>query len=157
MNRYRISKYNPLYRCAGRYLKDEWTDFSDIGKIFEGNVLTEQEYLSVEQNYISCLVDILRLADVDVLSITALECYEDVPWKNQQRVSIEIMPELFQNCLRNKCWCKLEEQKAYIHFGYDYYVYIGSVLSCDLIEKMCKKYSLFCNKQESPYEENSTD
>ena len=129
MNKYRISKYNPLYRCAERYLKAEWTDYSDIGKMFEDNILTEHEYKIVEQNYIFCLDDIIRLIGVHDLSITALECYDDVPWKNNQSVSIELLPEIFRDCLRNKCWCKLESQEMYIHFGYDYYVYIGCVLS----------------------------
>ena len=32
-----IVKYNPKYYDAkGVYTKDEWTDFSDIGKEFEG-------------------------------------------------------------------------------------------------------------------------
>lgn len=151
INNYRISKYNPKYSYAGRYLKEEWTDFSDIGKMFEGKLLTENEYIIVEQNYISCLIGILKQSGVDFLSITELECYDTLVWKNKQKVSVEILPKLFRDCLRNKCWCKLETQMAFIHFGYDYYVYIGSILPYNAVESICAKHNLFCNKQNSPY------
>ena len=36
MNTYRISKYDPKYRKDGQFIKDEWTDYSDIGEKFEG-------------------------------------------------------------------------------------------------------------------------
>ena len=33
MKKYRITKYNPIYRDdEGKYLIDEWTSYTDIGK-----------------------------------------------------------------------------------------------------------------------------
>ena len=44
MVEYRITKYNPANRIDGIYITEEWTSFSDIGKIFDGTKLTQTEY-----------------------------------------------------------------------------------------------------------------
>ena len=40
MNHYRISKYSPEYRQNGVYLKDEWTSIADVGKTFDGVMMS---------------------------------------------------------------------------------------------------------------------
>lgn len=58
MKQYRVTKYNPACRDAGgAYQKDEWTDFSDIGKTFSGHILTADEYYEVEKHYIQMCVE----------------------------------------------------------------------------------------------------
>ncbi len=50
---WRVTKYDPKNRDHnGWYVKDEWTDYSDIGKSFEGKRLTFWEYFNVESKYI---------------------------------------------------------------------------------------------------------
>ncbi len=151
MNKYKISKYSFQYIIDGKYSKDDWTDYSDIGKMFGGKVLNEQEYIYVENNYISCIMNILHQAEVNALVVKELENYDNLQWENNQSLSSEILPVIFRDCLRNKCWCKFDAKDAYIHFGYDYYVYIGTVLPFETIEKICNKYELFCIEQNSPY------
>lgn len=49
----RIMKYDPLKRNEkGAYLEDEWTSFSDVGKVFSGVVLTLDEYQEMESKYV---------------------------------------------------------------------------------------------------------
>ncbi len=151
MNTYRISKYSLQNKNKGAQTKEEWTDYSDIGKTFDGRILNEKEYKQVENNYISCIVDILRQASVSSLVVKELENYDHLHWKNNQCISLEFLPMIFRDCLRNKCWCKFETKDAYVHFGYDYYVYIGTVLPFAIIEKSCYEHKLFCNEQNSPY------
>jgi hypothetical protein len=48
----RTTKYNPEFRNdQGYYLKEEWTAVSDIGKVFDGKVLTETDYIEDEKRY----------------------------------------------------------------------------------------------------------
>ena len=42
-----IVKYPPQNYINGIYEKDEWTDYSDIGKVFDDKLFTLEEYLSV--------------------------------------------------------------------------------------------------------------
>jgi hypothetical protein len=49
MYNWRITKYNPAYRDnAGCYLKDEWTSISDIGNIYDREVITYETSKKVE-------------------------------------------------------------------------------------------------------------
>lgn len=51
---WRIIKYNPAFRDErGAYLKDEWTSVSDVGKSFDGEVLTFEEYYKIENAYVA--------------------------------------------------------------------------------------------------------
>ena len=45
MTEYRITKYDPANRINGVYMADEWTSFSDIGKVFNGTLLSQDTYL----------------------------------------------------------------------------------------------------------------
>lgn len=56
MTEYRITKYNPANRIDGIYMADEWTGFSDIGKVFGGTKLSQDIYLKTERAYIDWLL-----------------------------------------------------------------------------------------------------
>ena len=107
---YRISKYNPKNRIDGVYTVDEWTDYSDIGMIFDGKVFTEQEYLEMENRYINCILDIYKICAIDAVEITDLEIYDSVLWNGNDYVTYDNMNKIICDCLRNKCWCKLEQK-----------------------------------------------
>ncbi len=146
MSVYRISKYNPAYRDGEKYIREEWTDYSDIGLSFSGEVLTKKEYLRVEQNYISCIIAILRLVGAQHLVVKNLENYEDTAWLSDQIIPVEHLSKILCDCLRNRCWCRLESNEMYIHFGYDYYVYISVDLPKDKVVMACKEFGLFCDE-----------
>ncbi|MBE6091130.1 MAG: hypothetical protein E7206_24505 [Clostridium beijerinckii] len=70
MYKYRISKYNPSYRDNdGRYLKEEWTAISDIGKAFDGVKLSIEEYKKIEDSYIKVIQLIMNYVGVQFLTI----------------------------------------------------------------------------------------
>jgi hypothetical protein len=51
---YRITKYNPDKRNEkGHYKVEEWTSISDIGKEFNETKFTYQDYISMEDKYIT--------------------------------------------------------------------------------------------------------
>jgi len=73
MYKYNISKYNPDLRdSSGRYLLEDWTAISDVGKDFNGKVLSSKAYLKVEDNYIKAVYKILNFHNLRNLQIKDL-------------------------------------------------------------------------------------
>ena len=62
MTEYRITKYNPANRINGAYMSDEWTSISDIGKVFNGIILSQDTYLKTEKAYIDCCIELIEKA-----------------------------------------------------------------------------------------------
>ena len=60
---------------------DEWTSFSDIGKIFNNKVLTMDEYLLIENKYLKFIEDLLNECNVKQLTIKSIEFIEKINWK----------------------------------------------------------------------------
>ena len=68
--KYEITKYNPLFRDeARRYLKEDWTAISDIGKSYEGKTLTIDGYKQVEDSYIKAIELIMEYLEIPFFSI----------------------------------------------------------------------------------------
>ena len=134
MNRFRISKYNPSFRVDGVFLNDEWTDYSDVGKVFKGKVFTEIQYLEIEKKYIDCIITLLKMVNVRQVDIVGGENMEMTRWKDVLFINIDNLEELIRDILRNKCWCRIEGKKCYVHFGFDF---IGAVSS---MEELMAKY-----------------
>ena len=90
MNYYRISKYNSEYRKNNIYTIDEWTAYSDIGKIYNGKEFDYPEYMKIESNYIEMLVHIFKLLKIDKLKILCLEKYEEnLDWQDNEILNNE--------------------------------------------------------------------
>lgn len=159
---WRITKYNPQYRDArGAYLKDEWTCYSDIGKTFNKKQLSLEEYLKIEADYTQAVILLMQCSSIDSLQVDHLEkggrliekynLDDKVEVLNEKNIGIENIPLLVQAILRNKVWCKLTADNIYVHFGYDFYMYIGSKNSCDSAIEKIKQSGLFVENYESPY------
>lgn len=66
----RITKYDPQYRNElGYYLRDEWTEISDVGRTFEGKLLTANEYLETEARYVEALKILLNAYGISEMSL----------------------------------------------------------------------------------------
>ena len=153
MTEYRITKYNPKDRKNGVYGLQEWTSVSDIGKIFDAGVLTDKQYKTVEQAYIDCCIELLRGADIFELSLCNPEYYDaNILFPRILCTEIDIR-RFILCCLQEKCWAKLEAKDFFLHFGYDYYMYIGTNLPCTMVDQIVKQHDLFCEMFPSPYRE----
>ena len=151
MTEFRITKYDPKHRKNGIYQVEEWTSIGDIGRIFPSGILTLDQYKKVEQAYIECCIDLLQEANVAELSVSGLECYHtEIHFPNKLHEESDIR-RMIASCLQEKCWAKLEASNFFIHFGYDYYMYIGTNLPRSLVEETAKKHKLFCELYYSPY------
>ena len=151
MTEYRITKYNPINRINGVYMADEWTSFSDIGKVFGDTILSQDDYLKTEQAYIDCCIELIEKAKISKLYIKQAEYYtENVRFSSSISNTQEIH-QVITACLREQCWLKLTSKDFFIHFGYDYYMYIGSSLPTESVIEAATHHGLYCEQYSSPY------
>ena len=153
MSRYRISKYDPLLRDErGNFIGEDWTSFSDIGKKYNGIVLTNLQYADVEAKYIDAITTILHHCQINTMIVEGLEkqfsasalkkllgrynlqfTQQDAKFvsqiKNGLRLDMTGIKKTVMLVLRDCCWCELlsETGEVKIEFGYDYYVYLQGV------------------------------
>ena len=146
MIEYRVTKYNPAFRDArGAYTGDDWTSFSDIGKSFAGVVLTEAEYQRVEQAYISTTLAFLAEGGISSLTVEELENPANLvlPVAEGSVVRVEELAEVMRPILREEFWCRLEAEGGFVHFGYDYYIYLGVPHRCPAAERTAAELGLY--------------
>ncbi|MGC6585244.1 hypothetical protein ACPV3A_09795 [Paenibacillus sp. Dod16] len=108
MNKYRISKYNPIFRgSTGRYSKEDWTAISDIGKTFDGQLLTVELYKSVEDNYVNTVRTIMNYLNVSHLTVSNIrkgsneEEFEKVVTKYQPLYNNNEIRDAYYNLVDN--------------------------------------------------------
>lgn len=157
MNEYRITKYNPKYRLNGVYQKNEWTSISDIGKSFDDGVLSLEDYLKVENSYIQFCLKAIEAAGISELSVSNPEIYCDGLSLPRYVRDTGYIHKIIEWCLREKCWLKLEAENFFIHFGYDFYLYIGTVVPEEFVARIAQDQNLYCECYHSPYRENGDD
>ena len=164
-------KYDPCYRdSCGVYLRNEWTSFSDIGQIFEDNKFIFEDYMKMEDAYIDAIIFFMECLGIEALKVANLEkhgaldhnqyytqnmidTFENI--KNGDLVTLEKIKVLSRLILREDLWCKFESSNMYVHFGYDYYLYIGSKNPCRNTIKKIEKTGLFVEAYKSPYLDDS--
>jgi hypothetical protein len=153
---FRVTKYDPSYRDRrGAYTRDEWTSVSHIGRSFRGTILTEAEYQRVEDAYATAAVAFMREASVPSLAVAGLEYHSAVPLPIAERSSLGLteVGEAVRQLLREEFWCRLEGLGAFIHVGYDYYMYVGVPVACPDSVALARQLGLFPEPFPSPYSE----
>lgn len=130
MNSYRVTKYNPKNRDdQGRYRASEWTSISDIGQKYCGHVLTEEKYEEIENSYLDIALAFLKEAGVThmVVKFDPGEISPPRKYRHGDAVDVVAVRKILRSLLREHYWCCLESGSgAFIHVGYDYYMYVGS-------------------------------
>ncbi|MFF2354374.1 hypothetical protein ACFVVL_31980 [Kitasatospora sp. NPDC058115] len=157
MNRYRVVKYSEAERTG---VKDSWTAISDIGRSYDGVVLTEEEYLRTEQKYLAVIQDFLRAARVGALTVDSLEIHPESPWWGRVQEGEELTPdravELARSILREEdVWCLLEgEGGFYVHLATDYYMFVGTPGNADDCVARARSAGLYVDEMVSPFLED---
>lgn len=172
MFNWRITKYNPNYRDeVGRYKKSEWTSFSEIGTTFNGKKLTTDDYSVIENAYVDIIVALMNELGIESLQVRDLEkmnnkfmpnkidkFYSDemvnfyISLQENDVLNIKEIQYLSRLVLRENLWCKLEkDHNMFVHFGYDYYMYIGSHKNCKNLINTIMGRGLFIEDFVSPY------
>lgn len=165
---WRITKYDPKKRNSqGWFFEDTWTSYSDIGSIYQGEKLTYNEYEQVESLYTKAIILVMESLNITHLQVKGLENHgfinedslvdqAEVVFVNQLKendlLSLEQVKLASKLVLREYFWCKLiSKDKMFVHFGYDYYMFIGSRLECQSAIEKIKELGLFVECFESPY------
>jgi len=160
MTQYRITKYNPALRDEkGAYPRDEWTCFSEIGKTFKGKFFTKKDYLKVEAAYIDAA---LKLIEADGASgLRACDIEELIKGTRkpdeQEMLPLPGLRSVCQAVLRNRYWCRLEDEGRFIHFGWDYYLYVGVKTPCEMAVSKARECGLFVELFDSPYSKTGNE
>ena len=155
MFEYRVTKYDPTHRnAAGAYTRDEWTSFSDIGRTFSGTVLTRSEYGSAEDRYVAAAVGFLREAGISTLTVAGLENIAAVslPFSEGSTLEVDDVGQVLRRVLREEFWCRFEGIQAFVHVGWDYYMYLGVPSPCPGAVAAARGSGLFVEPFLSPYQ-----
>ncbi|MFD2332527.1 hypothetical protein ACFSR7_24990 [Cohnella sp. GCM10020058] len=153
----------------GTVPKNDWTSIFDIAKPNASYSL--EDYILFEELYIEAItgfIDFLQLRRVQVqrlekrdkklrihhfpqlYSREMVELYSSV--QEYQLVDKESAGSLSRLALRENLWFKLiAGDKLFVHFGYDYYMYIGSDLACSAVINKIINSGLFAEPWISPY------
>ncbi len=159
MFEFRVTKYDPAYRdSTGVYGREEWIAMSDIGHFFAGKALAEAEYQRVEDAYVTAAVAFLREAGVPSLAVAGLENHAGVPllFAEGSSLSPAEVGAVVRRLLRGEFWCQLEGGEAFVHVGYDYYMYVGVPCQCPGAVALARHLGLFVESFRSPYRESNT-
>ena len=69
--------------------------------------------------------------------------------EDQQVLSGAQIDDIIRACLREYAWCRLKGPGgAYLHFGYDFYMYVGVLKSAKMLDL---PRAIFLEEFESPY------
>ncbi|MEK8205425.1 hypothetical protein NST41_07530 [Paenibacillus sp. FSL L8-0696] len=152
------------------YKNEEWTSISEVGRVFSAEKFLLEHYLETESLYITAINLIMNENNLNTIQVVDLEKYyfdvekaefRDIytdemksvynSVKNGDYISMYELKLLSQLILREKIWCKFQSREMFVHFGFDYYMYIGSVKECkDSLIKISSS-GLFVESFESPY------
>ncbi len=160
MKEYRVSKYNPAFRDqSGAYTKVEWTFFRQIGQTFSGVLLTSDEYERVEGAYIQAALSFLRESGLLSMRVAGLQNSRKQPlgFQNDSVQPLDRIGEIIRRILREEFWCRLEGSDGFIHFGWDYYMYIGVRHPCPTARAMAVELGLYVEEFASPYVEDEAE
>lgn len=156
MNEYRVTKYDPGLRGPnGVFTGAEWTSVTQIGQSFGDVALTEQEYKRVEDAYINVALAFLNEGRVTALKVEGLENARRQPltFREGDVLPVEQLPDVMGRILREQFWCRLEAENGFVHFGWDYYMYIGVPHRCIAAERKATELGLYVEEFVSPYRE----
>lgn len=168
MYKYRITKYNPLFRDAeGRFTRDYWTSISDIGKVFENQELTIEMYKKTEDSYIKAVhltMDFLNLPHLYARNI--IKSFPDDQFLTEIKAYMELYPndllhyyfstnnneKITYEHIDKHCRLQLREdlgsvvfypRKCKLFIGYDYLMSIHSHIPLDPIFQSIQNLGLF--------------
>lgn len=156
-NQYRVTKYDPSFRDTnGAFLRGDWTSYSDIGRIYNGKLLSESQYLAIENAYLLSIEEFLREAGIEALQLRKLEhnARHELPQfiQPQALLSASQCVEFARIALHEISWGMLVAPgRAYVHFGYDYYMYLGLPTKCPKAIAAAHARGLFVERFRSPY------
>ncbi len=154
MRQLRVTKYDPAFRNEnGAYTRNEWTSLADLGRQFDGRLFTLDQYLEIEDGYVSTAMGLLKRAGIESLTVSGLESHsatDNVPKEGDVLHGL-VLARAIRSVLREEFWCRLVGPSTFIHFGYDYYMYVGVPSSCEINATEALVLGIFVEDFASPH------
>lgn len=166
---YRITKYDPYKRDRnGKYDENEWTSLSDLINEMQFNKAIDI-YLKVENKFIELYSYILSESNIEKMIISSLEINNNYDKEYLDRITYNVDINILKTLkngktidkaeilgvirlsLREIIWCKLNWNLVYIHFGYDYYTYIGGITIANGLINSALENAIYIEEYDSPY------
>lgn len=166
---YRITKYNPVLRNEnGEYISEEWISPWQVDKTFGGKLFTIKDYLQVEKAYIDTVLSFLKECKLKSLRVIQLqknnellqdesselfeEKFNNIVLEEDLLVNEADIPIICKMVLRDYIHCHLiSSDNFFVHFGTDYYMFLGSNQPCRNAVDFARKNNLFVEEYQSPY------
>ena len=149
---WRISKYDPADRG-----KNEWTAYSDIGRVFGGRTLMMEEYRRVENAYIRTILAAADAAGQKNLRVESLEveAHDVTAITNGMLLRRDggELEDVIRRNLREELWCRLEGEQFTVTFGYDYYVHLYTLLPRETVAACAEAEGLYAEPLPPVYAE----
>lgn len=150
MNYFRVSKYNLLYVKNGVYTLEDWTSFCDIGKTYNGEEFTAQEFEEIAYRYINMVKEILSILKIYNISIIYLEMYLkemcEMNWSEYKTLEFKTIDAFIMDCLKERCWGQMSTTNFIWETGYDFYMHIGCDLEFNVIKRLAQDNRLYVEK-----------
>lgn len=156
-HQHRVTKYDPRMRDrTGRFAGEDWTSVHDVGRTFGGTVFSEQAYLAVEDAYVRAIrlfLDDLGLTEMHVTGIEMPDPAGALDGVAEgMALPVARCADLARAILRETIWARLEAPgAAFVHFGYDFYMYFGADRPYDRALQGISALGLFAEPCRSPY------
>jgi hypothetical protein len=157
MNEYRVTKYNPAFRDElGHHTRPEWIMFKDIGETYSGVLFTREEYERVEDAYVQAALSFLRESGLSSIRVAGIENRSNQPldFDNGSVLPLDRIGEIICRTLREEIYCRLEGSDCFVHFGWDYYMYVGVPHRCPRSQALAAELGLFVEEFASPVRES---
>ena len=155
-----VTKYTPQgYNKQGVYILDEWTDYGCIGHEYDGKLLTEDEYLKVENSYVQCAKEIMQKSGCSYLTIAHINKMGNrirrlSKFRYKSRVYLNELDILLREALRDRIDCHMVNlnKKFGIFPGTDYYMEIRSPLDWDVLNEIVRSHGLYLDPCSDKYD-----
>jgi len=134
----------PILKEENYRWSESWTSIVDIGRKYHGKAFTYKEYVKTELSYINFFIDLFRYVHaqkVKIIQVSDIKFPISVAYdrkgmlrawykkiEKNMSLSLEDLQYVVPLILRENIYGVLYHKRTntYIHFGYDYYVYVNS-------------------------------
>jgi hypothetical protein len=168
VTKYEINKFPPSLFKHGRFLREDWTACTDIGRTTPGGTLDKQEYLRVEGLYVDAVSALARTVEPDLLQVHDMEFWDTTSDRlvnlgladifdgsampaEGEPVAGARLDNLVRRCLREVAWLELmAAPRLLVHFGYDMRLVVASSLPLSGPLDQIRSSGLFVYDSDAP-------
>lgn len=171
---YEIVKYLPeYYNENGCYQKEEWTSMWDIGRYIGGELVTKEDYLAIENQYVNTALDIMEKGGCKLMTVVFWggRIKPVIPSLIKESPLGDADVSLYRSSFGLRSGCRVSLDKAalllrlslrewncfylvnllhdtQIDVGYDYYMHVHSGLPIQRITEIVESHRLYLNPRQ---------